>query len=97
MNNSLTWDDEKNVLNRSECFSPSAIESDQDKHQALGVEGRPAEEERKHNDNYNIKSSYNDFQIEDYLTQHLDDSSFPLEVGPASYSSNINNKIMKKM
>ena len=27
-----------------------------------------------------------------HITQHVDDSSFPLEVGPASDSSNINNK-----
>ena len=52
-----TWGDEENVLSREKCFSPSAIESDQDKHQALGVEGRPAEEEWKHNDNWNQKSS----------------------------------------
>ena len=50
----LTWDDEENVLSRSECFSPSAIESDQDKHEALGVEGRPTEEERENNNNWNI-------------------------------------------
>ena len=50
---SITGDDKKNVLNRSERFSPSAIESDQDKHETLGVEGRPAEEERENNNNSN--------------------------------------------
>ena len=56
MNKSLTWDDEENVLNREKCLGPASKESDKDKHEALGVEGRPADEERKDNDNWNINS-----------------------------------------
>ena len=40
----VTRDDEENMLSRSECLGPAAIESDEHKHEALGVEGRPADE-----------------------------------------------------
>ena len=46
-----TWDYEKYVLSWGECLSPGPVESDEDEHEALGVEGRPAEEEGEHNNN----------------------------------------------
>ena len=49
-----TWDDEEDVLSRGEGFSPAAVESDEDKHEALGVEGGPAEEEGEDDNNWNI-------------------------------------------
>jgi hypothetical protein len=39
------------MLNRSKCFSPAAIESDEDKHETLEVKRSPAEEEEKYNNN----------------------------------------------
>ena len=45
------------MLGSDKCFGPSAIESDEDKHEALGVEGRPAEEEGEYNNSWN--SDYN--------------------------------------
>ena len=47
----LTRDDEEDVLSRGECLGPAAVESDEDKHEALGVEGRPTEEEGEDNNN----------------------------------------------
>ena len=44
----LTWDDEEKLLGSDEMFVPTLGESDQDKHQPLGVVGRPAEEEGHH-------------------------------------------------
>ena len=41
-----TRDYEKYMLSSDQCLSPGAIETDKDKHEALGVEGRQAEEER---------------------------------------------------
>ena len=54
----LTWNHKYDVLSRSEVLSPVAIESDEDEHEALGVEGSPAEEECEDNCNYN--ASYED-------------------------------------
>ena len=41
-----TRDYEKSMLGSDQCFSPGAIETEKDKHEALGVEGRQAEEGR---------------------------------------------------
>ena len=50
----LTRDDEKDVLSGGECLGPAAVERDEDKHEALGVEGGPAEEEGEDDNNLNI-------------------------------------------
>ena len=47
----ITWDSKENMLSRGELFSPAAIQGDEDEHEALGVEGGPAEEERDDNNN----------------------------------------------
>ena len=39
------------MLNLGESSVPPAVQGDQHEHQALGVEGGPAEEERNHNNN----------------------------------------------
>ena len=47
----FTGDHEDVMLHRGQVSVPSAQQSDQDKHQSLGVEWRPAEEEGDHNCN----------------------------------------------
>ena len=39
------------MLSRGEGLGPAAVQRDQDKHEALGVEGGPTEEERRNNNN----------------------------------------------
>ena len=78
-----TWDDEEDVLSRGEGFSPAAVESDEDKHEALGVEGGPAEEEGEDDNNLNI--TLNLLLILECLTQHADDRPLPLYVGPEKW------------
>ena len=53
------------MLGSDQCFGPFAIESDQDKHEALGVEGRPAEEEGEYNNNWNSDFNMN-VSVNDY-------------------------------
>ena len=65
------------MLSRGECFSPAAIESDEDKHETLGVEGSPAEEERENNNNWKFRLSFVQIILRKH-TQHSDDSPFPL-------------------
>ena len=75
----LTWNHKYDVLSRSEVLSPVAIESDEDEHEALGVEGSPAEEECEDNCNYN--ASYEDGHTNDciHVTKHSD--YCPLSLG----------------
>ena len=71
------------MLGRGEGFSPAAVESDEDKHEALGVEGRPTEEEREDDNNWNMEWKLNPhYQL--FPTQHVDDGSLALQVGPAT-------------
>ena len=39
------------MLSRGQLFGPAAVQGDKDEHEALGVEGGPAEEERGDNNN----------------------------------------------
>ena len=41
-----TRDYEKYMLSSDQCLSPGAVETDKDKHEALAMEGRQAEEGR---------------------------------------------------
>ena len=70
------------MLSRGEGLGPAAVQRDQDKHEALGVEGGPTEEEGGNNNNCKYLLSVFVAYDKRNITKHLDHSLLTLAQVP---------------
>ena len=88
----ITGDHEDVVLHCGQVGVPPPQQGDQHKHQPLGVEGWPAEEERDHHGNWKQgMSSY--LRVRTEPTQHLYDLSSSKSLSPEGCKKNIKNGV----